>query len=77
MKGNRMMRMMSLMVLISLAATHLSGQFNLLQPSFLWLAGLVSLVAFQASFTGFCPSSKLFSGTTGTRCCAVNKQDLP
>ena len=75
MKGNRMMRMMSSLVLISLAATHLSGRFNLLQPSFLWIVGLVSFGAFQASFTGFCPSSKLFSGATGNSCCAADKQD--
>lgn len=60
MKGNRMMRMMSVMVMISLAATHLSGQFDLLHPSFLWIAGMVSIMAFQATFTGFCPASSLF-----------------
>ncbi|NOT16605.1 MAG: DUF2892 domain-containing protein [Sulfuriferula sp.] len=64
MKGNRTMRMMSLMVMISLIATHLSGQFNLLHPSFLWLAGFVSIMGFQATFTGFCPAA----GNSGSCC---------
>lgn len=68
MKGNRMMRMMSAMVLISLAATHFSGQFSLLQPSFLWIAAFASVMAFQATFTGFCPVGAM-KGESSTSCC--------
>lgn len=70
MKGNKMMRMMSMMVLISLAATHFSGQFDLLHPSFLWLAGFVGIMAFQATFTGFCPAGALFGNDKKAACCS-------
>lgn len=70
MKGNKMTRMMSVMVLISLAATHLSGQFNLLHPSFLWIAGFVSIMALQATFTGFCPASTVLGNGKKAACCS-------
>jgi hypothetical protein len=70
MKGNRMSRMMSVMVLISLAATHFSGQFDLLHPSFLWIAGFASIMAFQATFTGFCPAGAIMGGGKKAACCS-------
>lgn len=69
MKGNVMARMISAMVLISLALIHFSGQANLLAPTWLWLAGFVGFMAFQASFTGFCPASKLMGSGKGGSCC--------
>jgi ribose/xylose/arabinose/galactoside ABC-type transport system permease subunit len=69
MKGNKMMRMLSVVVLISLAATDFSGEFDLLHPSFLWLAAFVSFMAFQASFTGFCPAGALFANKKQNACC--------
>lgn len=68
MKGNGMARMISIMVLASLALTHFSGQVNLFAPTWLWLAGFVSLMALQATFTGFCPAGKLLRRGKGNRC---------
>lgn len=69
MKGNRAVRMMSAMILIALALTHFSGQVNLLAPTWLWLAAFVGFMAFQATFTGFCPASKMLGeGKAGTCC---------
>ena len=59
MKGNKPIRMISVMVLISLIATHMTGQVNLLVPTWLWLAAFASFMGVQATFTGFCPSSKM------------------
>lgn len=69
MKGNRAVRMMSAMVLIALALTHFSGQMNLLQPTWLWLAAFVGTMAFQATFTGFCPASKMLGEGKKPRAC--------
>ncbi len=69
MKGNVMARMISIMVLVSLALTHFSGQANLLAPNWLWLAGFVGIMAFQSTFTGFCPASKLLGSGKGNSCC--------
>jgi hypothetical protein len=69
MKGNKTVRMMSVMILISLIATHLTGQMNLLTPTWLWLAGFVGFMAFQATFTGFCPASKMLADKKSGACC--------
>jgi predicted acyltransferase len=70
MKGNKTVRMMSAMILISLVLTHIAGQINLLAPTWLWLAAFVGFMAFQSSFTGFCPASKMLGGgkKSGTCC---------
>jgi len=69
MKGNVMARTSSLMVLVALALTHFSGQANLLAPTWLWLAGFVGFMTFQATFTGFCPASRLMGSGKGSSCC--------
>jgi hypothetical protein len=70
MKGNKTVRMMSAMILISLVLTHIAGQINLLAPTWLWLAAFVGFMAFQSSFIGFCPASKMLGGgkKSGTCC---------
>lgn len=73
MKGNKMVRMMSAMVLISLAAAHFSGQMSLLQPTWLWLTAFVGFMAFQSTFTGFCPASMMFAGKSNGGCCGTGK----
>lgn len=73
MKGNRTFRMMSVMVLISLIASQLSGQINLLQPTWLWLAVMVSVMGFQSTYTGFCPASKLMGSNSAGSCCGTGK----
>ncbi len=70
MKGNKAVRMMSAMILVALALTHFSGQMNLLAPTWLWLAAVVSFMAFQSTFTGFCPASRMLGqGKSGGSCC--------
>lgn len=69
MKGNRLARMLSVIVVISLAATHFSGQFDLLHPSFLWIAAFASIMAFQATFTGFCPAGLIMGKDKAAACC--------
>lgn len=59
MKGNKVIRLMSFMMTASLAITHLTGEFNLLESIWLWLAAAVSFMAFQSTFTSFCPASKM------------------
>ncbi len=68
MKGNVMARMVSALVLVSLALTHLSGQADLSAPTWLWMAGFVGFMAFQATITGFCPAGKLFGSKSGSCC---------
>jgi hypothetical protein len=60
--------MMSIMVLVGLLAAHLSGQANMLAPTWLWLAAFASLMGLQATFTGFCPASKML-GDKSNGCC--------
>lgn len=70
MKGNKAVRMMSAMILIALVLTHFSGQMNLLAPTWLWLAAFVGFMAFQATFTGFCPASRMLGeGKKSSACC--------
>ncbi|MCD6707798.1 MAG: DUF2892 domain-containing protein [Thiobacillus sp.] len=70
MKGNKAVRMMSAMILIALALTHFTGQMNLFAPTWLWLAAFVGFMAFQATFTGFCPASRMLGeGKKSGACC--------
>lgn len=79
MKGNIMMRLIALMILVPAALAHLSGQIDLTQPTWLWLTLLAGLNALQSTFTGWCPATGIFgkdknsgqccaSDTTGTCC---------
>ncbi|MEW6025404.1 MAG: DUF2892 domain-containing protein [Pseudomonadota bacterium] len=70
MKGNKAVRMMSAMILVALALTHFTGQMNLLAPTWLWLAAFVGFMAFQATFTGVCPASRMLGeGKQSGACC--------
>ena len=72
MKGNKVVRLMTLMVLVSLTITHLTGEVNLLKPTWLWLAAVVSFMVFQATFTGFCPASKILGANKKSSGCCGN-----
>jgi len=48
-------RLAGLFVLLSLLLAHFTGDVNLLQPTWLWVAAFVGFNLFQSSFTGFCP----------------------
>ncbi len=80
MKGNIMMRLIALMILVPAALAHFSGQIDLTEPTWLWLTIFAGLNALQSTFTDWCPATGIFgkdknsgqccvSDTTGT-CCA-------
>jgi len=74
MKGNIMMRLISLMILIPATAAHFTGQIDLTEPTWLWLTIFAGLNAFQSSFTGWCPACKLTDcgdGQCSTGSCAT------
>jgi len=85
MKGNIMIRMISLMIIVPVLLAHFAGQIDLLQPTWLWLTLFAGVNALQATFTGWCPVSRFLpkdpetgaccvSDTTGT-CCAGEVKD--
>lgn len=52
-------RLAGLFVLVSLLLAHITGDVNLLKPTWLWIAAFVGFNLFQSSFTGFCPLAKI------------------
>lgn len=73
MKGNIMMRLIALMILVPAALAHLSGQIDLAQPTWLWLTLFAGLNALQSTFTGWCPVATLCIKDKNTgQCCASN-----
>ncbi|GAA4820638.1 sulfurtransferase [Marinicella pacifica] len=52
-------RLAGLFVLLSLLLAHITGDVNLLKPTWLWVAVFVGFNLFQSSFTGFCPLAKI------------------
>lgn len=52
-------RLAGLFVLVSLLLAHITGDVNLLKPTWLWIAVFVGFNLFQSSFTGFCPLAKI------------------
>lgn len=51
--------MAGFMVILALALAHFTGQVDLSQVSWLWLAAFVGLNLFQSGITGFCPPAAL------------------
>ncbi|SCC93362.1 hypothetical protein THIX_30590 [Thiomonas sp. X19] len=43
-----------------LVLAQLTGQIDLLHPTWLWLTAFVGLNLFQMGFTGYCPPAKVF-----------------
>jgi hypothetical protein len=73
MKGNNMMRLIALMILVPAALAHFTGQIDLSQPTWLWLTLLAGLNALQSTFTGWCPASTFFGKDKNTgQCCATD-----
>lgn len=52
-------RIAGLVILISLLLAHVTGEVNLLKPTWLWVPIFVGFNLFQSSFTGFCPLAKI------------------
>lgn len=84
MKGNIMIRMISLMIVVPVLLAHFTGQVDLLKPTWLWLTLFAGVNALQATFTGWCPVSRFLphdektgacciSDTSGT-CCAPSEE---
>ncbi len=50
-----------LMILITLALAHLTGQTDLGQVSWLWLTAFIGLNLFQSGITRFCPLDSILA----------------
>lgn len=52
----RIIRIMAgVMILLSLALAHFSGQVDMSSLSWLWFTAFIGLNLLQSGFTGFCP----------------------
>ncbi|BCN92263.1 hypothetical protein THMIRHAM_00480 [Thiomicrorhabdus immobilis] len=69
MKGNLMVRSMTLLILVAIGLAHISGQTNLLSVNWLWLAILPAFMGFQATFTGICPAVLIGKLSKTGECC--------
>jgi hypothetical protein len=69
----RIIRIMAgVMILLSLALAHFTGQVDMTQLSWLWLTVFIGLNLLQSGFTGFCPPEKLLKKMgfkEGGSCC--------
>lgn len=56
----RIIRIMAgVMILLSLALAHFTGQVDMASLSWLWFTAFIGLNLLQSGFTGFCPPEKL------------------
>ncbi len=67
-----MIRLIAIMILVPMALAHFTGQIDLTQPSWLWLTLFAGANALQASFTGFCPATKVFGKNDSSESCCNN-----
>jgi hypothetical protein len=70
----RIIRIMAgVMILLSLALAHFTGQADLTSLSWLWLTVFIGLNLLQSGFTGVCPPEKLLKKmgfkSSGDACC--------
>ena len=60
MTTDRIVRIIAgLMIMLSLALAHFSGQADLSKLSWLWLTAFVGFNLFQSGFTTFCPMDRI------------------
>lgn len=69
MKGNKVVRLMAIMVLLPMIIAHWLGQVDMLTPSWLWITVFAGLIALQATYTGFCPGSLVAKLSKDGQCC--------
>ncbi|MDX1351472.1 MAG: thioredoxin family protein [Thiomicrorhabdus sp.] len=69
MKGNLMVRLMTLIILVAIGLAHISGQTDLLSVNWLWLAVLPAFMGLQATFTGWCPAEMIGKLSKTGECC--------
>jgi len=56
MTTDRIVRIVAgLMILLTLALAHFTGQMDMSKVSWLWLTAFIGLNLFQSGFTTFCP----------------------
>jgi len=56
MTTDRIVRIVAgLMILLTLALAHFTGQVDMSKVSWLWLTAFIALNLFQSGFTSFCP----------------------
>ena len=72
MKGNIMIRMISLMIIVPVFLAHFAGQIDLFQPTWLWLTLFAGVNALQATFTGWCPVSRFIQKDPETGACCIS-----
>ena len=57
----RIIRIMAgVMILLSLALAHFTGQVDMAGLSWLWFTAFIGVNMLQASVTGFCPAAIVF-----------------
>ena len=62
MTTDRIVRIIAgLMIMLSLALAHFSGQADLSKLSWLWLTAFVGFNLFQSGFTTFCPLDSILA----------------
>lgn len=67
-RGNRPLRMFSIVVLVMIVIAHFMEQINLREDWLFWILGAMALNFLQASFTGFCPMLKNGKSACATGC---------
>jgi len=69
----RIVRIMAgVMILLSLALAHFTGQVDMSSLSWLWFTAFIGLNLLQSGFTGFCPPELLLKKLgvkSGGSCC--------
>jgi len=58
-----------LMILVTLALAHFTGQADLSQVSWLWLTAFIGLNLFQSGITRFCPLDSILAKMGVRRAC--------
>lgn len=77
MKGNLMVRLMTLLILVGIVLAHISGQTNLLSSNWLWLAIVPAFMGLQATFTGWCPAEVVGKLSKTGECCPSGSCGTP
>jgi len=62
MTTDRIVRIVAgLMIMLTLALAHFTGQVDLSKISWLWLTAFIGLNLFQSGFTTFCPMDRILA----------------
>ncbi|HES75752.1 MAG TPA: DUF2892 domain-containing protein [bacterium] len=62
MTTDRIVRIVAgLMIMLTLALAHFTGQVDMSKLSWLWLTAFIALNLFQSGFTTFCPMDSILA----------------